>query len=404
MAGTMTGEPGASMDDGETRTREVSLLGAVAEALNGTLDLREGLERTLALVAGYLGLRTGWVWVRDPETGQYYSAAARHLPPYLREPVRMTGEHCWCISAMERGELTPRNIDVIECSRLRPAVQAQATDLTSGLRWHASIPLYFGGTALGIMNVTSADRRRVTRAELRLLSTVAAQVGVALERSRLTEEHARLARVEERARLAREIHDTLAQSLTAIALHLEGGLHQLERSPQEARERLERALATCRASLEEARRSVLNLRTVPLAERPLPAALAALGRAFTSETGIRVQIRVADADCTDLPLRTEGELYRIAQEALANVRRHAKASEVIVTLQADAHGVRLVVRDDGVGFTPGAAREGRYGLLGMRERAALLGGRLRIESRPGRGTTIRATIPPTDPAPAPGAP
>ncbi|MGN6812856.1 MAG: sensor histidine kinase, partial [Thermomicrobiales bacterium] len=224
------------------------------------------------------------------------------------------------------------------------------------------------------------------------------------ERSRLTEEHARLARVEERARLAREIHDTLAQSLTAIALHLEGGLHQLERSPTEARERLERALATCRASLEEARRSVLNLRTVPLAERPLPAALAALGRAFTSETGIRVRMRVADGDCTGLPLRTEGELYRIAQEALANVRRHAKASEVIVTLQADARGVRLTVRDDGVGFTPGAARDGRYGLLGMRERAALLGGRLRIESRPGQGTTIRATVLPTEPAPAPGAP
>jgi two-component system NarL family sensor kinase len=404
MVGTMTDESGAIIESGDTRTREVSLLGAVAEALNGTLDLREGLERTLALVAGYLGLRTGWVWVRDPETGQYYSAAARHLPPYLREPVRMTGEHCWCISAMERGELTPRNIDVIECSRLRPAVRAQATDLTSGLRWHASIPLYFGDTALGIMNVTSADRRRVTRGELRLLSTVAAQVGVALERSRLTEEHARLARVEERARLAREIHDTLAQSLTAIALHLEGGLHQLERSPTEARERLERALATCRASLEEARRSVLNLRTVPLAERPLPAALAALGRAFTSETGIRVRMRVADGDCTGLPLRTEGELYRIAQEALANVRRHAKASEVIVTLQADARGVRLTVRDDGVGFTPGAARDGRYGLLGMRERAALLGGRLRIASRPGQGTTIRATVPPTEPAPAPGAP
>ncbi|MGN6757254.1 MAG: histidine kinase [Thermomicrobiales bacterium] len=400
----MTDEPGAITESGDMRTRVVSLLGAVAEALNGTLDLREGLERTLALVAGYLGLRTGWVWVRDPETGQYYSAAARHLPPYLREPVRMTGEHCWCISAMERGELTPRNIDVIECSRLRPAVRAQATDLTSGLRWHASIPLYFGDTALGIMNVTSADRRRVTRGELRLLSTVAAQVGVALERSRLTEEHARLARVEERARLAREIHDTLAQSLTAIALHLEGGLHQLERSPTEARERLERALATCRASLEEARRSVLNLRTVPLAERPLPAALAALGRAFTSETGIRVRMRVADGDCTGLPLRTEGELYRIAQEALANVRRHAKASEVIVTLQADARGVRLTVRDDGVGFTPGAARDGRYGLLGMRERAALLGGRLRIESRPGQGTTIRATVLPTEPAPAPGAP
>jgi two-component system NarL family sensor kinase len=373
------------------RTRELRILNAVAEALNSALDVREALQRTLGLVADLLGLETGWVWLLDPETHQFYNAAAQHLPPYLREPVRMTGHSCWCIQAFQRGRLTPENIDVLECSRLRPAVQAQASELTQGLRYHASIPLYFRDRPLGIMNVTSPSWRQLTREELRLLSTVANQVGIAIERARLAEESTRLARAEERARIAREIHDILAQDLTAIALHIEGGLNQLGRDPSLARERLEQALTLCRASLEEARRSVLDLRTLPLAGKSLVEALGASGRAFTSETGIRVNVH-ADGD-PRLPLRVEAELYRIVQEALANVRRHARATDVTITMRERDRRVVLVVRDDGQGFDATAGHEGRYGLLGMRERARLLGGTLRVEGRAGRGTIVRVTVP-----------
>lgn len=373
------------------RPRELVILNAIAEALNSAPDVQQALQRTLTLVAELLGLKTGWVWLLDAETRQFYSAAAQHLPPYLREPVRMTGHHCWCIEAFLAGELAPKNIDVLECSRLRPAVRANAVELTQGLRYHASIPLYFRDTPLGIMNVTSPTWRELTREELRLLSTIAYQVGIAIERARLAEERARLARAEERARLAREIHDTLAQGLTAIALHLEGGLHLLERDPARARDRLQRALTMTRESLEEARRSVLNLRSAPLAGKPLPEALGALARTFTSETGVRVYVRVVGK--ATLPLRVEAELFRIAQEALANVRRHARATEVAITLRVDGPLVRLAIRDDGQGFDRRARHAGRYGLLGMRERATVLGGRLRVENRLGRGTTIRATVP-----------
>lgn len=373
------------------RTRELVILNAIAEALNSAPDVQQALRRTLTLVADLLGLQTGWIWLLDAETHQFYSAAAQHLPPYLQEPVRMTGHHCWCIEAFLAGELAPKNIDVLECSRLRPAVQADAVELTHGLRYHASIPLYFRDTPLGIMNVTSPSWRELRREELRLLSTIAYQVGIAIERARLADESTRLARAEERARMAREIHDTLAQGLTAIALHLEGGLHHLERDPTRARERLERALAMTRESLEEARRSVLNLRTAPLAGKPLPEALGALARSFTSETGVRVHVQVTGNGL--LPLRVEAELFRVAQEALANVRRHARATEVEIVLRGSGPAVRLSIRDDGRGFDPRARHEGRYGLLGMRERAKVLGGSLRVESRPGQGTTIRATVP-----------
>jgi two-component system, NarL family, sensor kinase len=226
---------------------------------------------------------------------------------------------------------------------------------------------------------------------------VAYQVGLAVERARLAEASARLARAEERTRLAREIHDTLAQGLTAITLHLESALRHMTDDPDRARDRLERALATAHDSLEEARRSVLDLRTAPLAAQPLAEALSALARSFTADTGIRVDVRATDAAA--LPLHVEAELYRIAQEALTNVRRHARAHAVAVDLRTTDHAVVLAVRDDGAGFDGRAVPADRHGLIGMRERARLLGGRLRLDSRPGRGATVRVTAPLPEAAP-----
>src|SRR5919199_3381752 len=93
----MDGESRRHLSTHDRRTRELSILNAVAEALNSASDVRKALERTLSLVADLLGLRTGWVWLLDPDTGQFYSAAAQNLPPYLQESVRMTGAPCWCM-------------------------------------------------------------------------------------------------------------------------------------------------------------------------------------------------------------------------------------------------------------------------------------------------------------------
>jgi two-component system NarL family sensor kinase len=384
--------------DDNRRTRELRILNAIAEALNSAADVQQALARTLALVADLLGLRTGWVWLLDAETGQFYSATVQNLPPFLQEPVRMTGTPCWCIQGFQKGKLTPTNINLIECSRLAPAVQADDTEATHGLRCHASIPLYFQEKPLGIMNLTGPSWRALTPEELRLLSTIAYQVGIAIERARLAEESTRLARAEERARMAREIHDTLAQGLTAIILHLEGAMPHLESNPDRARQRLQRALVVARESLEEARRSVLDLRAAPLAGKPLTEALGALGRAFTSETGVRVAVRLVGERV--LSLRVEAELFRIAQEGLANVGRHARATHVTLTLRCKPEKVSLSLKDDGQGFDPRALPEGSHGIMGMRERARLLGGRLRLSSRPGEGTAVIAEVPlPAEEAP-----
>src|SRR5687767_1526657 len=209
------------------KQRDLTVLNAIAEALNRSPDVRSALTRSLALVAELLGMQAGWIWLVDAETERFYVAADLNLPPYLQAPIQMTGdETCSCIWDFRAGTLTAKNVDVMECSRLRRAVRhagdaAVADAQTAGLRHHASIPLRFGEKPLGILNLTGPAWRELTADELELLATIAYQIGIAIERARLAEESARLARSEERTRLAREIHDTLAQGLTAIGLHLE---------------------------------------------------------------------------------------------------------------------------------------------------------------------------------------
>jgi two-component system, NarL family, sensor kinase len=173
--------------------RDLRILKDIAETLNGASDVDQALQQSLALVVRLLGLRTGWVWLIDPQTGRFFSATSQDLPPFLSDPVRMTGRRCWCIDAFRSGELTAGNIDIIECSRLRAALGERRT--TRNLRYHASIPLYFGGRPLGIMNVATAAWRKLTRRELDLLATIASQVGVAIERARLAEASVGLARI-----------------------------------------------------------------------------------------------------------------------------------------------------------------------------------------------------------------
>jgi two-component system NarL family sensor kinase len=368
-------------------SRDLRILKSIAEALNGTIDVNEALRTTLEQVAALLHLHAGWIWLIDDATGQFYGAVAHRLPPFLREPVRMTGHACWCLKAFRSGQLKAGNIDVMEYSRLRAAVGERDRARTADLRYHASIPLYFGARPLGVMNVAAPAWRKLTRRELDLLATIASQVGVAIERARLAGERVHLARVEERTRLARDLHDTLAQGLTAIGLHLEAAADGLPDGAPSERP-LRRALELTRTSLDQARGSIRQLRseTGP----PLTEALDALARAFAAETGIRVHVR-SEGD-SPLPAAAEVEVLRIATEALTNIRKHAAATDVDVWLTMTARRVGLEIADNGRGFDPRTRTSG-FGIIGMRERAAMLHGRLRMSAKRGRGTRLTLVVP-----------
>lgn len=204
--------------------------------------------------------------------------------------------------------------------------------------------------------------------------------------------------VEERNRLAREIHDTIAQGLAGIVVHLETVADYLSDRPDGGeRKHLERAAQLARESLTEARRSVYNLRPSAVEESGLPAALeqlAAAARADGFETTFSVD---HGARLDGLPPAAEDALYRAAQEALANVRKHSGASRVEVRLASGMGRVTLVVADDGRGFDPGEPvvqrQEGGFGLWAMRERLELTGGGLAVVSAPGRGVRVEAWVP-----------
>jgi len=347
-----------------------------------------------------LDLASGWIWLFDEETRRFYLAASWQLPPYLQEPVQMTGSNCWCFESFLDGDFVSQNVDVIECSRLRKAERAGEAALTAGMKYHASVGLRSGSRLLGIMNLSGPHWRALDENDLGVLSTLGAHVGMAVDRAQLGERAARLVRTEERTRLARDIHDTLAQDLTAIALQLEGALRHLPSG--DARVRVEKALAVTRDALEDARESVLTLRSDPLGGKPLASALAALARAFTSETGIIATF--ADRGVSALPHPAEVALYRIGSEALANVRRHAAARRVELSLAQAEGAVVLAIEDDGIGIAPEASGDpasaayagpaaGRYGVIGMRERAAALGGTLAIGPRAAGGSRVEARIP-----------
>jgi signal transduction histidine kinase len=209
--------------------------------------------------------------------------------------------------------------------------------------------------------------------------------------------------LEERTRLAREIHDTLAQQLTGIVLELEAADALLNRgSEQRARTSVEKARELARGALQEARRSVWNLRPAPLSASGLVAAIGHEVEAWEERTGIPARFK-ARAVPPHPPLSPTAEvaLLRIGQEALSNAARHGHPEHVDVELRAHAQELILSIRDDGIGFDPAASapREDCFGLDGMAERARNAGGTLTVVSTPGQGTTVTTRLPFTEAVP-----
>ncbi len=230
-----------------------------------------------------------------------------------------------------------------------------------------------------------------------LLLAIGNQVGLALRTARLSEEGRDMAVLEERARLAREIHDTLAQQLTGIVVQLEAALALAGRDPGLALPALASAQELARSALAEARRSVWDLRPTPLASTGLVAATEAEVDRFRHRTGISARIR-SERMSPPPALRPQAEvaLLRITQQALTNIAAHSGASRVSVRLRhVDGH-VELTVKDNGQGFDTGGVAPGSFGIVGMAERVRLAGGTFEVESAPGRGTTIAVRLPVTD--------
>ncbi|HEU4565793.1 MAG TPA: GAF domain-containing sensor histidine kinase [Gemmatimonadaceae bacterium] len=367
-----------------SRDHDLEILNALARALSHSLEIEPVLHAALDTLAELLRLDTGWAWLLDEATEAPRLAAARNLPPGLAERPELMEGPCHCLTTFAAGDLRgAANVNVVWCSRLAKLVAGG-----NELRCHASVPLYADDRRLGLLNVASADWRELSADELNLLYTVGAMVSLAIQRTRL-------AAAEERNRLARDIHDTLAQSLAAIAMQLESADAMVEsRDAEPAAEPIRRALALTRATLEEARRSVLGLRAAPLAGRHLLDAIRSLGDELHGPRDRRPRVVVEGSGLArGLPGAVEAGLYHIAREALTNAARHAGATRVTVRVTRRGARVRMRIADDGVGLDPARIPPGRFGLVGMSERARLLGGALTVRGAARRGTTVDVEVP-----------
>jgi NarL family two-component system sensor histidine kinase YdfH len=198
--------------------------------------------------------------------------------------------------------------------------------------------------------------------------------------------------IHERERMGRELHDTLAQGLAGLIMQLEATDCHLESGdPNQAREVLQQAMQRTRMTLHEARRAIQALRASVLDRQDIAEAVGREIDQFASTNDIPCRYEV-DTDSIDVPPDTAQHILRIVQESLSNVARHARATQVEVRIEQKDEGIRVVVHDDGVGLDPAVKREG-FGLTGMQERAAQIGGELRVVGGAGDGTTVELLMP-----------
>jgi NarL family two-component system sensor histidine kinase YdfH len=196
----------------------------------------------------------------------------------------------------------------------------------------------------------------------------------------------------ERQRMARELHDTLSQGLAGLVLQLEAIDSHLSRgNTAKAQAITQQAMERARSTLADARRAIDDLRSGDLAELDLETAVREEADRFTAATGISCDLAISLP--TALAEKVRDNALRVVAEALTNVARYAQAQHAVVTIRPLDHTLDVEVRDDGMGFDPAQIGAGHYGLIGLRERARLIGGTLNIESSPGQGTTLRVCLP-----------
>ena len=253
-----------------------------------------------------------------------------------------------------------------------------------------------GDDVLGVLDIESERLHAFDRTDVSTAQSLANQLAVAIENARLFELARDMAVLEERNRMAREIHDTMAQGFTGIVLQLEAAEQAFENTPSEIPDHLGRAKDLARSCLQEARRSVWNLLPRALEERPLSEALEKEVAQWASDGPEQANFTLSGVS-RELDADIQAALLRICQESLANIRKHAGASQVSVQVTYLPSNVRLEIRDDGVGFDANAKSEDGmqrgFGLLGMEQRARLIRGELEVKTKQGHGTTISVEVP-----------
>src|SRR5256885_63843 len=265
--------------------------------------------------------------------------------------------------------------------------------MNRGRKKFLAIPMFVLGEVRGFIGIQHVERGAYRPEEIELAQALAHHVMMATHAAELAEQRRHAVLLEERTRMARDIHDTLAQGFTGVIIQLDTSVEALrDEEPEAAAKHIGRARELARESLTEARRSVHALRPQALEKATFADALRAIITNTTAGTSLRSDFQLKGQP-RDLQPAVEENLLHIGQEALSNALKHACATRFQARLSFDSDAVRLELRDNGKGFVVDSANGGGIGLIGMSERADQIGARLAVTSKPGRGTKIIAVSP-----------
>ena len=368
------------------------MVNTIATAIGQPLELREILNIALHKALELPGLDSGGVFLVDDRAQELVFVAHHGLSQRFVQAVeRMKlGEGIAGRSAVSGEPIIVENLS--DDPRLTKTIIKE-----EGIKFHASVPLKSRGRVLGVMNLSSKSHRSFTPQEVIFLTAIGQQIGVAIENARLYQQGRHLAALEERDRLARELHDYLAQALGYLNvkaslmddLLAKGQITQAQASLLEMK-------GIAREAYTDVREGIFSLRTMAAAGLGLLPTLREYLAEYRVHYGLETSLSIDDESLAEFPADVGVQISRIIQEALTNVRKHAQASRAWVRFAQEGDNVCITVEDNGRGFEPAQLTgEGRqyFGLQIMRERAEGVHSSLELHSRPGQGTRIILRVP-----------
>ncbi|GGI40629.1 GAF domain-containing sensor histidine kinase [Mammaliicoccus stepanovicii] len=364
-----------------TRT---SLLKEIAEFLNEETEMYSMMHGALKKLVGGSNFHTGWIFFID-EDGQHELVAEEALPPALthNQCQYMTEGTCWCVTAYHNKKLTKAS-NIINCSRIVKATK-EHHDKTDNITHHATVPLRSGDEQFGLLNIATPETKRYSEEDLELLESVAFQIGSAIKRIILTDQEKEAARINERNRLARDLHDSVNQMLFSLKItaHAAKGITDHE----EAKKAFQTIEDTSQSAVNEMRALIWQLKPVGL-EQGLVAAIKLYSQFIHIEPEFEVEGLI------DLPNTIEENVYRIIQESLNNIHKHSGTNRGKIYLEQSKTQFKVRISDKGKGFNYlKKEKTVSHGLRNMKQRTQVMKGHIDIQSEENQGTIIELTIP-----------
>jgi PAS domain S-box-containing protein len=377
----------------EARTREQSTLLEISQTLASALELQPGLILDqLRVIIDYS--HAGLFRLEDSTLAALAVRGPQLLEQAMPFQIRLQSPEALTMLFNERRSTRIADVQSSDppAQFLRSLLDDQTRLLLEGVQSWMWVPLAIKGRMIGAIGVAHVERNYFTAHDADLALTVANQAAITMINAELYEHAQALAALQERQRLARNLHDAINQSLFSAGLIAEVLPRLWEQDPDEGRRSLEDMRRLMRGAQADMRLLLAELRPSALTDAELDDLLRLLGNALSGRTDIPVSVIVTGQETLQeqrtLPPDVQVALYRLCQEGLNNIARHAGASRVDIQLQYETGAVELRIRDDGRGFDPAQTPPGHYGLSMMRERATAVGAALSITSQPGYGTEV----------------